>query len=98
MILRRVGPMSCGKITGALYACLGLFVGLLFALLALVGSSASATDAFGALPFLGAIFGVGAIAIVPLLYGVIGFLGGLIGAAIYNRLAGLLGGIEVEFQ
>jgi hypothetical protein len=45
-----------------------------------------------------AMFGVGAIIILPLFYGVIGLIGGAIGAALYNLFAGLFGGIELETE
>ena len=44
----------------------------------------------------GALFGVGAIIFFPVLYGVLGFIGSLIVAAIYNVLASAVGGVEVE--
>jgi hypothetical protein len=33
---------------------------------------------------------------IPVLYGVMGFIGGIIGALIYNLVAKWIGGIEVE--
>jgi hypothetical protein len=47
---------------------------------------------------LSALFGVGAIIFMPIIYGVFGLVGGAIGAALYNLFAGLFGGIEVEVQ
>jgi hypothetical protein len=44
----------------------------------------------------GAMFGVGAIIFFPILYGVLGFIGSLIGAGIYNLLAAMVGGVEIE--
>jgi hypothetical protein len=43
-------------------------------------------------------FGVGAIIFLPLFYGVLGLIGGALGAALYNLFAGLFGGIELETQ
>jgi hypothetical protein len=34
----------------------------------------------------------------PLIYGVIGSIGGAIGALIYNIAAGIVGGIKIEFE
>lgn len=98
MILKRVGVMSCAKISGAMYALIGLFAGVIFALFSLVGGGIMAAAAEDAPPFLGMIFGVGAIIILPLFYGAIGFIGGLISSALYNWLAGFVGGIELELQ
>lgn len=98
MVLKRVGVMSCAKISGAMYALIGLIAGVIFALFSLVGAGFAAAAAEDASPLLGMIFGVGAVVILPVFYGAIGFCGGLISAALYNWLAGLVGGIEVELQ
>jgi hypothetical protein len=44
----------------------------------------------------GAMFGVAGIIVMPILYGVFGFIFALIGAVIYNVVAGIAGGIEIE--
>ena len=92
MILKRVGPFSVGKIMGGAYAVLGLFIGGIFALLCVLGAT------FGGRESLPALFGVLAIVVAPIFYGVMGFLVGIIGAALYNVAAGILGGIELEFE
>jgi len=97
MILKRVGPLSCGKIGGLLYGLMGLLFGAIFALFSLVGAGFAGSDLGGGmLP--GAIFGVGAVIMLPLFYGVMGFVGGVITAALYNFVAGLIGGLEVELE
>ena len=47
---------------------------------------------------LGYTFSTGFALVLPLLYGGFGFVFTLIGAALYNLVAGLVGGIEVEFD
>jgi hypothetical protein len=42
--------------------------------------------------------GIGAIIIFPILYGCIGFVATLVAAWLYNVVAGLVGGIEMEIQ
>jgi hypothetical protein len=42
--------------------------------------------------------GVGAIFILPIFYGGIGFIGMLIAAWLYNVIAGFVGGIELDVQ
>ena len=47
---------------------------------------------------IGAMFGVGAIIILPLCYGGLGIIMGALTAALYNLFAGLFGGIEMDIQ
>lgn len=95
MVIKRIGPISCAKITGTLYAIMGLVFGGIVSLIALAGGFASnSSDAAG----LGAMVGVGSIIIFPILYGCIGFVATLIGVWLYNVLAGLVGGIEIDVQ
>lgn len=95
MIVKRVGPVSFARVAGTLYAVLGVFIGCIVSLAALVGA-ASSNSARGA--GLGALLGVGAIVVFPILYGALGFLFTLIGAWLYNLVAGWVGGVEVELQ
>jgi hypothetical protein len=44
------------------------------------------------------IFGVGAIVLFPVFYGVLGFIMAAIMAGLYNLFAGLVGGIELDLQ
>lgn len=44
----------------------------------------------------GLLFGAGAIVVLPIFYGVLGFVFAGIGAAIYNLVAGWVGGIEID--
>jgi hypothetical protein len=43
-------------------------------------------------------FGVGAIIILPILYGIFGALGGALTAVMYNVVAGMVGGLVVETE
>lgn len=93
MVVTRIGPMSCAKLVGTLYAILGLCFGAVLSVVSLVGGFADQTGGSAAL---GAIFGAMAIVIVPVLYGGMGFITTLIGAALYNVLAGVVGGVEID--
>lgn len=42
--------------------------------------------------------GFGLIIIAPIMYGIMGFLVGVVGAFVYNLVAGWVGGIEVEVE
>jgi hypothetical protein len=94
MTVKRIGPMSCGKVLGGLYGLLGLIAGGILSLFSLVGASIGGSDQ----GMLAVLFGVGSIIILPLFYGVLGFIGGVISAALYNLVAGMFGGIEIEVQ
>lgn len=94
MVIKRVGPVSVAKIMGSLYACIGLCIGIVVSLMAMAGAAfGSDSSSMGAF---GAVMGVGAIVVMPLLYGIFGFIFTLIGAVIYNLIAGVVGGIELE--
>jgi hypothetical protein len=93
MVIRRVAPLSVAKISGALYALMGLIVGALFSLASVAGGLMARQDG-GAM--FGALFGVGAIVLFPILYGVLGFLVTLVAAWLYNLAAGWVGGVEID--
>ena len=98
MVLKRVGVLSCGKFMGLLYAGIGLIAGGIFALASLVGEVAGLTaDARGGAIF-ALFFGVGAVIFLPVFYGVMGFISGVVSAFLYNLVAGWIGGIECEFE
>jgi hypothetical protein len=97
MIVRRLGPLSLARVTGLLYAGIGLIAGAVFSLFALIlsaiGQAGGTATELG--PF-GALFGIGAILFFPIFYGVLGFVGGLLVAALYNLVARTVGGLEIE--
>jgi hypothetical protein len=96
-ILKRIGVLSCGKMMGVLYALLGLIIGAVFSLLSFVGAMAGVASGEKEAVF-GLLFGVGAILILPIFYGVIGFLGGLLTSFLYNIVAGIVGGVELHLE
>jgi len=94
MVIRRVGPLSCAKIGGTLNAVMGLIFGGIFSLVAIAGGFGAADSQ----SYLGPIIGAGSIIVMPIVYGCFGFIGSLIGAVIYNVVAGTVGGVEVDLQ
>ncbi len=100
MKLRRIGVGSAAKMAGVMYAILGLIIGLIVALVSTLsaGFLASAQNEPGMPPWLGAAFGMGAIVVFPILYGVLGAVFGAITAAVYNGVAGIAGGLHLEFD
>ncbi len=95
MILKRIGPLSVAKIAAVLYAVMGLFGGIIFALVSLAAGMIRPGESAG--PFASA-FGLGAIIWLPILYGCLGFVVALIAAALYNWVAGWVGGITLELE
>ncbi len=96
--VNRIGVISLAKVLAVVCAFLGLFIGALVSLFAVMGAaigSASGADSGG----IGAmLFGAGAVIILPIFYGCVGFVGGLIMAPLYNLVAKVVGGIEVELS
>jgi hypothetical protein len=95
MVIKRVGPLSLAKISGTLYAIIGLIVGACISLVAMLGGFAGQTAESG---MFGAAMGMAAIIALPIFYGLLGFISSLIGAALYNVIAGMVGGVEIDVQ
>lgn len=96
MVIKRVSPLSCAKVFGVLYAVMGLIFGALVSLLAMAGGMAWSAQDEPAGAVFGLLFGAGAIIVLPIFYGVCGAVFSALGALIYNVVAGLTGGIEVD--
>ncbi len=92
MVIRRVRPLSAAKVCAAVYAVIGLLIGAIFTLIGFAGGFGAAT---AGMPF-SSMFGIGAIIILPIVYGCIGFIAMLLMSALYNWAAGIMGGIEIE--
>jgi hypothetical protein len=93
-VVRGVGVVSVGKIALVIYAALGLLVGIVVAGLSSIGALAGL--AAGESGMIGMFFGVGAIVVLPIFYAVIGALIWMLLAFLYNLIAGMMGGIELE--
>jgi hypothetical protein len=98
MIIKRISPMSCAKVSGLLYAVIGLLIGACLTLFITTLGSLIPQEEQQMSGFVGMLFGAGAIVILPIFYGVLGFVGGAIIAFVYNFIAGWTGGIEIEVQ
>ena len=46
----------------------------------------------------GPLLGVGGVIALPIIYGVMGVIGGALGAVLYNVFAGMVGGVQVEVE
>ena len=85
MIVKRLGALTMGKMWGAIYGILGLATGAFISLYWLLQRELISSSNW-LMMLLG----------LPIFYGVIGFAIGLIVATLYNWLAKLIGGIEVD--
>ena len=91
--IKRIGILSLGKVLAVLYAIMGLLVALFLNLLPMPMSSMMHSPVAG-----GPLFGTGAIIALPIIYGVMGFIAGIIIALVFNIASGMIGGLEVEIE
>ena len=85
--LTRVTPLRAGVVLGILYGLLGLIAAPFFLLAAILGAKTSGAMAVGGIAFA---------VLIPVLYAVAGFIGGIIAAFFYNLVAKWTGGLEFE--
>jgi hypothetical protein len=93
--VKRIGPGSAFKVGLALYGVVGLIVGLIFGLISMLGGALAPASQAGVFRMF---FGIGAIIIWPLCYGIGGGIVAAISAAFYNLIAGWVGGLEVDIS
>jgi uncharacterized membrane protein (DUF485 family) len=95
--IKSITPMQAAKVLAALHGAMALIFVPFFLLFAL---SASFLPKAANAPPAGAMIGIGiGLAILmPVFYAVSGFIMGLLGAVIYNLIAGWVGGIEFEVE
>lgn len=98
MIVKRIGAMSLARITGIIYAGLGLVIGAVFAMFSVFGGAVGVLAGYDVGPFLGIFLGAGAIVTFPIMYGFFGFAGGLLVAFLYNLVAERMGGLQLDVE
>jgi len=89
LVLVKIAPFATGRILAVLYLVIGIIVAPIMMIAALVSPDASPGGRAG---------GLFVALALPFLYAVIGFIGGVITAALYNGFARLLGGIPLTFD
>src|SRR5215207_2968712 len=99
--IRRMGVLSCAKIYSITLAAMGLIIGVIYGLIFMVvggammaGGGRDAGMAGGSSLVIGLVMMIA----IPVFYGFIGFIGGIIGALVYNVAAGVVGGLELELE
>ena len=98
VVIRRMGVFPIAKVFGLVYAGVGLLIGAIFSVFSVAGSLIGALAQEDGSALIGLLFGVGSIFFFPIFYGLLGFLGTALGAAVYNLVAGLIGGIEMDIE
>src|SRR6187549_2250017 len=98
MVLKSIGVLSAAKIVGVMYAVMGLIMGLIFAAMFSMIPAMAPTGTDQIPSWIAPMFGLGSIVIMPIMYGIMGFIGGAIGTVIYNLLAGAIGGLELHLE
>ena len=91
--LEKFGILSVAKFTAIYGVLIGLLIGIFMAVL-----SSMVTNVLGAQ--IGVSFFTGYLAIItyPLVYGIGGFIMGIISALLFNLIAKMSGGIEMHFK
>src|SRR5262245_42894772 len=98
MTIRRFGVISVAKMYGFLLFEMGLIIGVLYGLMFIIfGAAMTAIAPGGRDAAAGGIstvvIGIVLMITIPIMYGILGFIFGAIGALIYNALAGIIGGV-----
>jgi hypothetical protein len=100
--IRRLGVLSFAKMQGLMGFVIGLIIGVIYGLIiiaySLLGASLVKGDSALAIGGGGVVLGIIVIIAMPIMYGIFGFIGGAIGALIYNLFAGMVGGLEIEVE
>jgi len=105
MTIRRLGVLSVAKIEGLIMLVIGLIMGVPYGLFvmiwgafisSLLSKSDNQTAAAGGITTV--VIGLVVMIAFPIFYGIAGFIGGAIGALIYNGAARMVGGIEFELE
>lgn len=81
--IRRFGVAQTAKFFGVMYALIGLIALPIFVLVAMVAPRQAG-------------FGLGLAILLPICYGLLGFVFSAIGCLVYNAVASWVGGIEIE--
>lgn len=93
MVIKRIGVLKLAIFQAAMMAAFGLLAALVImafgSILSGMGHQAG---------MMGMVGGVAALIILPIMYGIFGFIAGAIGAALYNLIAGIVGGIEMDVE
>lgn len=80
----RIEPLQAGKVLGIMYFLMGLLIAPFMLIGAIFGQDKTGMVIFAI--------------VVPFMYGVLGFVFTALAAAVYNMIAGLVGGLEITVE
>ncbi len=83
--LTRISPLGAGKISCFIYFVIGVLAAMLMCIAAPLSPSGKPVSAVGAM-------------VIVIVYPIVGFLGGVIGAALFNLASSCLGGMEISLS
>lgn len=89
-VIKYIDPMSLAKMDGVIGLIVGLIVGILVAAFGSLIPAVPGSRTFTLF------FGVASVIMFPIVYGVMGFVGGLITAWVYNFVARKVGGVRLN--
>jgi hypothetical protein len=91
--IKRFAPLQLGKMMGICYGIMGLLFCPIFLLMALMSPHLPPQQRVGVMAF-----GTGFAIAMPFIYAIMGFVGGIVSAFVYNLIARWVGGVEVEVE
>lgn len=100
--VRKFGVLSVAKMYAAIMLVISLLIsipyGLIIIIYSLFGAGLIGGDAALAVGGGGIVLGIVVMVGLPIMYSLIGFVAGALGAVLYNLFSNLVGGIEIEVE
>ena len=100
--IRKLGVLSVAKMYAAILLILSLLIsipyGLIIIIYGLFGASLVGGNAALAVGGGGIVVGILVMIGIPIMYSMVGFVGGALGALLYNVFSNFVGGIEIEVE
>ena len=99
--IKKLGVLSVAKMYAVIMLVVSLIISIPYGLIIMVfGAAMMGTGARGGMAAGGGsiVAGLAVMIILPIVYSAMGFVGGAIGALLYNIFAGIVGGIEIEVE
>lgn len=100
--IKKLGVLSVAKMYAAMALVISLLIsipyGLFIIIFSLIGAAGARGDAGFVIGGGGIVMGILVMIGIPIMYTIMAFIGGAIGALVYNIFAGFVGGIEIEVE